>query len=62
MSKRDKVAGGLDAARRRFLGITLRSAVGVGLVAMTLGVYQRQARALPATAIRPPMISAFDCG
>ena len=54
MSKRDKGAGGLDAARRRFLGITLRSAVGVGLVAMTLGVYQRQARALPATAIRPP--------
>ncbi|MGB5744743.1 MAG: ferredoxin-type protein NapG [Sedimenticolaceae bacterium] len=54
MRKSDKGSGGLDAARRRFLGITLRSAVGVGLVAMTLGVYQRQARALPATAIRPP--------
>ena len=54
MSKSDKGSGGLDAARRRFLGTTLRSAVGVGLVAMTLGVYQRQARALPATAIRPP--------
>lgn len=54
MSKSDKGSGGLDAARRRFLGITLRSAVGVGLVAMALGVYQRQARALPATSIRPP--------
>ncbi len=54
MSKGDKGSGGLDAARRRFLGIALRSAVGVGLVATTLGVYQRQARALPATAIRPP--------
>ncbi|MGD8957032.1 MAG: ferredoxin-type protein NapG [Chromatiaceae bacterium] len=54
MSKSDKGSGGLDSTRRRFLGISLRSAVGVGLVAMMLGVYQRQARALPATAIRPP--------
>ena len=45
---------GIDAGRRRFLTNTLRTAVGVGLVATTLGVYQRQARALPATAIRPP--------
>ena len=45
---------GIDAARRRFLTDTLRTAAGVGLVAVTLGVYQRQARALPATAIRPP--------
>ena len=45
---------GVDATRRRFLSNTLRTAVGVGLVTMTLGVYQRQARALPATAIRPP--------
>ncbi|MCG6967777.1 MAG: ferredoxin-type protein NapG [Chromatiaceae bacterium] len=45
---------GMDPARRRFLTDTLRTAAGVGLVALTLGVYQRQARALPATAIRPP--------
>jgi ferredoxin-type protein NapG len=45
---------GVDPARRRFLAGTLRTAAGVGLVALTLGVYQRQARALPATAIRPP--------
>jgi len=44
----------MDPGRRRFLTDTLRTAVGVGLVAVTLGVYQRQARALPATAIRPP--------
>lgn len=46
--------GAASPARRRFLANTLRTAVGVGLVAMTLGIYQRQARALPATAIRPP--------
>lgn len=44
----------VDKGRRRFLSNTLRAAAGVGLVAATLGVYQRQARALPATAIRPP--------
>jgi ferredoxin-type protein NapG len=51
---RRTTGGGVDPARRRFLADTVRTAVGVGLVAVTLGVYQRQARALPATAIRPP--------
>lgn len=46
--------GPTDPARRRFIGNTLRTVAGVGLVAMSLGVYQRQARALPASAIRPP--------
>jgi len=46
-----------NSSRRRFLTDTLRTAVGVGLVAVTLGVYQRQARALPAEAIRPPGVS-----
>ena len=54
MSTSDKDTSGVNTARRRFLADTLRTAVGVGLVAVTLGVYQRQARALPATAIRPP--------
>lgn len=45
---------GINAGRRRFITDTLRTAVGVGLVAVSLGVYQRQARAVPATAIRPP--------
>ncbi len=44
----------VDASRRRFLTDTLRTATGVGLVSMLLGVYQQQAAALPATAIRPP--------
>jgi len=54
MSTTEQKKTGADPARRRFLSNTLRTAAGVGLVAMTLGVYQRQARALPATAIRPP--------
>ncbi|MCB1922301.1 MAG: ferredoxin-type protein NapG [Gammaproteobacteria bacterium] len=54
MSDRGNEKSGIDPARRRFLTDTLRTAVGVGLVALTLGVYQRQARALPATTIRPP--------
>ena len=54
MSSTEHKKSGVDAGRRRFLSNTLRTAAGVGLVAMTLGVYQRQARALPATAIRPP--------
>jgi ferredoxin-type protein NapG len=54
MSSTEQKKSGVDSGRRRFLSNTLRTAAGVGLVAMTLGVYQRQARALPATAIRPP--------
>ena len=54
MADSDKERRDIDPARRRFLTNTLRTAVGVGLVAVTLGVYQRQARALPADAIRPP--------
>jgi ferredoxin-type protein NapG len=57
MSEIERDTRGLDPARRRFLTDTLRTAVGVGLVALTLGVYQRQARALPATAIRPPGVA-----
>lgn len=47
-------SSGFDPRRRRFLTDTLRTAVGVGLIATVLGVYQRQARALPSVAIRPP--------
>ncbi len=54
MNQKVQDAKGVDPGRRRFLRESLRTAVGVGLVAMMLGVYQRQARALPATAIRPP--------
>ncbi len=45
---------GFDPVRRRLLTEGLRSAAGVALVATVLGVWQRQARALPATALRPP--------
>ena len=57
MANGEKGENGIDPARRRFLTDTLRTAVGVGLVAVTLGIYQRQARALPATAIRPPGVA-----
>lgn len=37
---------------------TLRAATGVSLVTMALGVYQQQAAALPAYAIRPPGVKS----
>ncbi len=52
MSEKGKM--GFDPARRRFLVDGLRSAAGVALVGAVLGAWQREARALPATAIRPP--------
>ena len=57
MGTTDNSKQGFDSKRRRFLADTLRTAVGVGLVAVSLGVYQRQARALPSTAIRPPGVA-----
>ncbi|RMG38839.1 MAG: ferredoxin-type protein NapG [Gammaproteobacteria bacterium] len=49
-----KVNKVFDPARRRFLTEGFRSVAGVALVAGVLGAWQRQAKALPATAIRPP--------
>ena len=40
--------------RRKFLTETARTAAGVGVAALMLGIYTRQSRALPADAIRPP--------
>lgn len=40
--------------RRKFLTETARTAAGVGVAALMLGIYARQSRALPADAIRPP--------
>lgn len=54
MPKNDITPSRVDNGRRKFLADTLRTAIGIGLVVGALGVYQRQARALPATAIRPP--------
>ena len=54
MNGNDKGGKGFDAGRRRWLTDGLRTLVGVALVAGLVGVHQRQARALPATAIRPP--------
>jgi ferredoxin-type protein NapG len=40
--------------RRQFLGNMLKTACGVGLVGMGLGIYSNRASALPAHYIRPP--------
>ncbi len=49
-----------DASRRRFLADTARTAGGVALLALGVGLYSRQAASLPATAIRPPGALAED--
>ncbi len=43
-----------SAGRRRFLVDTARTAGGVALLGLGLGLYARQAASLPAQAIRPP--------
>lgn len=40
--------------RRRFMAKIARTAGGVGLFSMALGLFTRQARSLPALALRPP--------
>jgi len=50
----DKQHTGFDPARRRFLTDTARTACGVGIAALGLGLLARQSRALPSTALRPP--------
>ena len=40
--------------RRQFLGGVLRTAAGVGLLGMGLGIYSKRASSLPAWALRPP--------
>lgn len=54
MNGNNKGEKGFDARRRRWLTDSLRTLAGVALVTGLVGVQQRQARALPATAIRPP--------
>jgi ferredoxin-type protein NapG len=43
--------------RRRFLTDLARSVSAVGIVGLGLGLYSRQSRSLPATAIRPPGVN-----
>jgi len=43
-----------DLNRRQFLGNMLRTACGVGLVGLGLGLYAQRAASLPAQVIRPP--------
>jgi ferredoxin-type protein NapG len=40
--------------RRQFLGNVLRTATGVGLLGVGLGMYSHRASSLPAAALRPP--------
>lgn len=41
-------------SRRRFLGDVAKTACGVALLGLGVGLYSRQAASLPATALRPP--------
>jgi ferredoxin-type protein NapG len=45
---------GKGSARRQFLADAARMACGVGLLGLGVGLYAKQARALPPAAIRPP--------
>ena len=47
-------APALDPSRRRFLAETAKTACGVGLLSLGVGLYAKQAQSLPAQAIRPP--------
>ena len=42
------------ASRRQFLLDSARMACGVGLLGIGIGLYAKQARALPPLAVRPP--------
>jgi len=51
----DNPAGGTSrATRRQFLAEMARTACGVGLLGLGIGVYAQRAGALPAQALRPP--------
>jgi ferredoxin-type protein NapG len=43
-----------EPSRRRFLVKAAQSACGAGLMALGLGLYHRETKAMPAAAIRPP--------
>jgi len=43
-----------DVTRRRFMGDVLKTACGVGLFGLGLGLYSKRASSLPAHFIRPP--------
>jgi len=45
---------GKGVTRRQFMGHTLRTACGVGLMGMGLGFYSDKSSALPSMAVRPP--------
>ena len=44
----------ISPARRQFLSDAARTACGVGLLGLGLGLYAKQSKALPALALRPP--------
>jgi len=49
-----KGKGNSELSRRRFLSGVLKTACGVGLMGVGIGLYSEQASSLPALAIRPP--------
>jgi ferredoxin-type protein NapG len=53
-SEKPKKAPAASQARRQFLLESARMACGVGLLGIGIGLYAKQAKALPPLAIRPP--------
>ena len=51
---KEQARKGFDPARRRLLADTARTACGVAIAALGLGLLTRESRALSATALRPP--------
>lgn len=49
-----RAASGVNPGRRKFLVDTIKTACGVGLLGLGVGLYARPASALPAMVIRPP--------
>ena len=54
VDKTERSGTNVPPSRRRFLKETAGVAGGAGLLALGVGMYAKQASALPATAIRPP--------
>ena len=60
MSAANKEQGIPGISRRRFVADTAQTACVAGIMGLTLGIYARQAKSMPATAIRPPGARAQD--
>jgi len=52
--KADRKTDGRSLSRRRFLTDTAKTACGVSLLGLAIGMHAQEAKSLPASAVRPP--------